>query len=86
MVLLIADDEALIHKSIEYCVRELPEGSDLEIRHAYNGVELLRELNRRDVCRGGYSNAGNDRIGGLGRSPKTAAEHDDLYHDRVQRI
>ena len=49
MVLLIADDEALIHKSIEYCVRELPEGSDLEIRHAYNGVELLRELNRRDV-------------------------------------
>ena len=31
MVLLIADDEALIHKSIEYCVRELPEGSDLQL-------------------------------------------------------
>ena len=46
MNLLIADDEPLIHVSIEYSLKELGL-SDIQIRHAYNGSQMLDLMEER---------------------------------------
>lgn len=43
MKLLIVDDEPLIHKSIDYCFREL-QAEDVTLYHAYNCSDMLRQL------------------------------------------